>query len=293
MQVEIELGARLGRSIAKSTTSTVTVPKPHEITFDIPIEKIVRENVKEAEQKESAMARSAHHAILSSTLSSVSTGAKFVPEILGLVTKDVEELEKNTLRQMKIVLEMSQISSDEATGTKAVQCLSQEMVEYSALIDMYRAKLRDMQSQLNGKEIEIGELKALMEQNSANRAVPEIAIKVAAFIENQDQDRLVLASLLKNLIENRGTPVKCWNDDTKSLFATILDYGGPALDRVVKAKIGGPSLQTMYRTTRCNYAMPVKLEEHTIKLPASFYKKIGYGGVFQLAVDATAVIPSL
>ena len=141
MQVEIELGARLRRLIAKSTTSTVTVPKPHEITFDIPIEKIVRENVKEAERKDSAMARSAHHAILSSTLSSVSTGAKFVPEILGLVTKDVEELEKNTLRQMKIVLEMSQISSDEATGTKAVQCLLQEMVEYSALIDMYRAKL--------------------------------------------------------------------------------------------------------------------------------------------------------
>lgn len=122
MQVEIELGARLGRS-TKSTTSTVTVPKSHEITFDIPIEKIVRENVKEAERKDSAMARSAHHAILSSTLSSVSTGAKFVPEILGLVTKDVEELEKNILRQMKIVLEMSQISSDEATGTKAVQCL--------------------------------------------------------------------------------------------------------------------------------------------------------------------------
>ena len=45
MQVEIELGARLGRSITKSTTSTVTVPKPHETTFDIPIEKIVRENV--------------------------------------------------------------------------------------------------------------------------------------------------------------------------------------------------------------------------------------------------------
>ena len=58
-----------------------------------------------------------------------------------------------------------------------------------------------MQSQLKSKEILI-ELKALMEQNSANRAVPEIGIKVAAVIENPDQDCLVLASLLKNLIEN-------------------------------------------------------------------------------------------
>ena len=74
-----------------------------------------------------------------------------------------------------------------------------------------------MQSQLKSREILI-ELKALMEQNSANRAVPEIGIKVAAVIENPDQDCLVLASLLKNLIENRGTPIKRWNDDTKSLL---------------------------------------------------------------------------
>ena len=38
MQTEIELGARLGRSIAKSTTSTVRVPKPDKITLDIPID---------------------------------------------------------------------------------------------------------------------------------------------------------------------------------------------------------------------------------------------------------------
>ena len=61
---------------------------------------------------------------------------------------------------------------------------------------------QDMQSQLKSKEIVMGELKALMEQNSVNRAVPEVAIKVAAVIENPDQDCLVLASLLKNLIEN-------------------------------------------------------------------------------------------
>ena len=53
-----------------------------------------------------------------------------------------------------------------------------------------------MQSQLKSKEILIEELKALMEQNSANRAVPEIAIKVAAVIENPDQDCLVLAGFL-------------------------------------------------------------------------------------------------
>ena len=49
----------------------------------------------------------------------------------------------------------------------------------------------------------------------------------------------------------------------------------------------------MYRTARCNYATPIKLEENAMKLAASFYKKIGYNGVFELAVDATAIIPTL
>ena len=158
---------------------------------------------------------------------------------------------------------------------------------------MYRAKVRDMQTQLRDKEIALEELKALTEQNNINRAVPDIAIKIAAMMENPDKDCLVLASLLKNLIHNRGTPVKRWSDETKSLIATILDYGGPALAKIVKDKIGGPSLNTMYRTARCNYAIPIKLEENAMKLAASFYKKIGYNGVFQLAIDATAVITTL
>ena len=99
-------------------------------------------------------------------------------------------------------------------------------------------------------------------------------------MENSDKDCLVLASLL---IQNRGTPVKRWNDKTKSLFTTVLDYGGPALPKIVKDTIGGPSLQTTYRKARCNYGIPLKVEECTMKVDSSFYKKIGYDGVFELA----------
>ena len=129
------------------------------------------------------------------------------------------------------------------------------------MVDMYRAKLRDMQSQLKGKEIVLEELKALMEQNRVNQAVPEIAIKVAAVIENPDQDCLVLASLLKNLIENRGTPVKRWNDTLNPFLPQFLILGVQSWPEFLA---GEPSLQTMYRAARCNYAIPVKLEEHTM-----------------------------
>ena len=91
---------------------------------------------------------------------------------------------------------MSQISSREATGSKTVECLLQDILEYSTVLDIYCAKIRDMQRQLQDKEIVIKELKELTEQNNINHAVPDIAIKIAAVMENPDKDCLVLASVM-------------------------------------------------------------------------------------------------
>ena len=91
------------------------------------------------------------------------------------------------------------------------------------------------------------------------------ALKIAAIMENEEDDSGALASLLKNLIQNQGTPVKRWSDATKSLFTIILDCGGPALAKIVQEKICGPSLQTMYRTARCNCTIPNRLEEQALK----------------------------
>ena len=63
-----------------------------------------------------------------------------------------------------------------------------------------------------------------------------MALKTAANLGNEDDDSAVRNYLLKNLIENRGTLVKRRFDATKSLFATILDYGGPALAKSCKKK---------------------------------------------------------
>ena len=101
----------------------------------------MRDNVDKFQREQLAMARSVQKVILSSTLASVITAATIGPEILTTLSTEVEKFEEKALRQVKIVLEMSQISSTEATGSNAVQCLLQDMVEYSALLDMYRAKV--------------------------------------------------------------------------------------------------------------------------------------------------------
>ena len=160
-------------------------------------------------------------------------------------------------------------------------------------LHLYRSKVQELKFQLKDKDKVIEEIKLTMEQNNVNRAVPDTALKIAAIVESEDEDSVVMASLLKDLIHNRGTPVKRWSDATKSLFAIILDYGGPALARIVQEEIGGPSLQTMYRTARSNYAILCKLEEQALRQSRSFYDTIGYNGVFAQAVDATAVVPTM
>ena len=76
------------------------------------------------------------------------------------------------------------------------------------------------------------------------------------------------------------------------MSAIILDYGGPALLKVIKEQIGGPSLQTTYATVQCDIPTLTKLESIFGKA-ASYNDRIGYKGPFILAIDATAILPSL
>lgn len=238
------------------------------------------------------MVKAAQNAVFSCMASSATSGESIATQILASIRSDVENVKVNALRPYKIVLEIADVTRKEM-GTMNIQSLLQDMVEQCALLDLYCSKVQELKFELKDKDKVIEEIKLTMEQNNVNHAVPDEALKIAAIVESEDEDSAVLASLLKDLIHNRGTPVRRWSDATKSLFAIILDYGGQALARIVQEKIGGPSLQTMYRTARSNYAILCKLEEQALRHARSFYDTIGYHGVFALAVDATAVVPTM
>ena len=61
----------------------------------------------------------------------------------------------------------------------------------------------------------------------------EIAVKLAAVIENQGEKSSTLLSIFSDLLTNNIKETKRWNDDTKSLFAVVLDYDGLALLRII------------------------------------------------------------
>lgn len=105
-------------------------------------------------------------------------------------------------------------------------------------------------------------------------------------VENPTEDNRWLTSILSNLIENNGVASgKRWNDDTKDLLAIILDYGGPALVKIVSDRLNGPSVMTSFRST---WTTPTTLKEVSVERAVTFYESIGYKGPFSLAVDVTA-----
>ena len=118
-------------------------------------------------------------------------------------------------------------------------------------------------------------------------------MQLAAVIGNQGEKSSTLISIVSNLLTNSTKESKRWNDDTKSFFAVVLDYGGPALLRIIREKIGGPSLQTAYVTARSKFHTPTKLEASIFVKAASFYDRIGYHRPFIIAIDATAILPSI
>ena len=88
------MGTRIGRSIAKA--SVVSAPKPtkhNKTTLDLPIEKIVLDDILKVETKESSKVRIVQQTTMSSTLLSASTAARILPEILGMLRTEMEKYE--------------------------------------------------------------------------------------------------------------------------------------------------------------------------------------------------------
>ena len=256
---------------------------------NIPVEEIVIENNLKFGEREIQVMKSVKEVLFASPVSTTNS----ISVVVGEMRMSMSELEEQSMRFCKNLLDMTNTTPSMAMSMTTIQSLLQHTVEEHALHEVYIAKICELQDQLRNKDMVIEELKTLVTKRDVNRFVSDIAIKVASLLDNPSDDCSILASILKNLVENQAKNVKRWNDETKSLFTTILDYGGPALARIVTEKLSGLSLQTMYRSARSHYAIPMTLQERTLERAAHFYRTIGYRGVFPLAVDTTAIIPTL
>ena len=132
------------------------------------------------------------------------------------------------------------------------------MERYSLTVT-YRDKIAQLRMQLSLKEDSIPELKKDLAIKNVNHQLPEIALQLAALIESHSELGWALISLFSKLLFSNIKDVKRWNDNMKSPFAITLDYGGPALLKIIKEKISGPSLQTIYAASHSKVPIPTKL----------------------------------
>lgn len=101
----------------------------------------------------------------------------------------------------------------------------------------------------------------------------------------------VICDLFTNINKQTGAQ---WSDNSKTMFALIRDFGGPALlANQIRERFGGPSLATLYKTVRLPYTSPQTLEQLSFPPARDVFDRLEIQGPFILAVDATPVIPSL
>lgn len=287
----IDTGTRLAKVITSIPThSNPPTPQSTDVTL---VESIALSNRDREAKAELAVVSKVRDVLLSTASSAVSKMAQLSTTLLSVYKVESDEFAIRMSTTLNYVIP-SLLPVDQGFSVSApFMSMLEVMVKQSTLIDEYRLHIEKFRKELDSKDAVIQEIEHQMQLSKTTR-VPDIALKLACIIENPTEDNRYLISILSNLIQNNGVASgKRWNDDTKDLFAIILDYGGPALAKIVSERLNGPSVTTSFRRARSTWTTPTTLKEVSIERAATFYESIGYKGPFGLAVYATAVIPTL
>ena len=271
-----------GQQLSEVVTASASMSEPPKTsTQSIPVEEIVcKEKLAYVERLSKAKMdiETSFHASAMAKLQTISEVRKEILYVLNENIHDVYKQMRDTCtRQCRFELLYQGVGGISKTATTS---LMKDFVERCSLSEMYRNKISQLRLKLALKEGSIRELQQDLANKNLQHQLPEVALQLATVIERKSEKCGKLVSIVSDLLVNNLKDTKRWNDDTKSLFAIILDYGGPALLKIIKGKIVGPSLQTTYATARCEVPTPTKLEEGIFGKATSFYDRIGYKGAF-------------
>ena len=288
-----EMNRAFGQRLGEMVTSTSLQDHQEKSQQRIPVEEIVAKEKLAYVERLSEARKKTEKSLLSSALSQVHKMSQIGKEILNTLTIN-SGIPRTVSDPFRTQCLLSSSEDGFSYRNKAIATsLIQDMVEQISLSEMYRKRIGEIQIQLTNKEEAIRQLQEDLERKCMKQTLPEIALQLAVVVGNKGEKSGESISIISDLLAHNINERKRWNDDTKSLFAIILDYGGPALLKIIKEKIGGPSLQTTYATARSKVPIPTKLAAGQFTIAASFYGRIGYKGPFALAVDATENLPCL
>lgn len=233
-EMNIEFGKRIGEMVV-SETSTSSAHAAH-ATTGIPVEEIFCDAKVQHVQRATETRENIQKMLLSSTFSKIQQMSSFTATISNLLTEYRYEMYKSARERMDTIQHIWGLSFQDKSDCEVnmTTALIQGMVGACSLTEKYRNEIAKLRLKLERQDEALNDLERELAGKNTRQHLPEIAIKLAAVIENQGEKSTTLLSIFSDLLTNNIKETKRWNDDTKSLFAVVLDYGGPALLRIIR-----------------------------------------------------------
>ena len=153
---------------------------------------MVRDRVLAFKDWEQTLARDTKNAFVASAAASTNTLSLLATGMVDMLRTGANKFEETTLHHCCNLLKITKRKSSDAMRSTPIISLLQDMVEQRALVEAYRDKVRELKCEMGNKDAVIEQLKSLITNKNANQYVPDIAIKVASFIENANEDCTVL-----------------------------------------------------------------------------------------------------
>ena len=240
-EMNIDFGKQIGEMVVSETsTSSSSAHAAHaaHTTTAIPVEEIFCDAKMQQVQRATEARENIQKMLLSSTLSKIQQMSSFTATISNLLTEYRYEMYKSARERMDTMQDILGLSSPDKSDCEVTMTttLIQGMVGAYSLTEKYRNEIAKLRLKLERQDDALHDLERELARKNTREHLPEIAIKLAAVIENQGEKSTTLLSIFSDLLTNNLKETKHWNDDTKSLFAVVLDYGGPALLRVIREK---------------------------------------------------------
>lgn len=228
-----EMNVAFAQRLSEIVTDSASIsgpPKTSTQSRSIPVNEIVYKSKLAYVERLSKAKTNIEKSFHVTAMVKIQTISEVRKEILNVLTENRHDLYRQIkdifTRQFRFGLLSQGLGKISKTATTV---LMRDIVERCSFSEMHRNQISQLRLKLALKEDSIRELQQDLANKNLQHQLPEFALQLAAVIEKKSEKSGKLVSIISDLLVNNFKDTKRWNDDTKSLFAIILDYGGPAL----------------------------------------------------------------
>ncbi len=154
-----------------------------------------------------------------------------------------ETIEERTMMETKLSM-WHLTKSKENRTTHDMDSISKQMSN--------RTEIKSLRDNINFLEMKrqtlLEQLNDIFSSAQLYEGMPGFLKNLATAIESGETDNNILIEMVQCIYSK--TEKHHWNDSIKTLYSTILNYGGPSCHEILRQNLNGPSLSTSFQTAR-------------------------------------------